>query len=206
MDPLKTCGVVANAFKKIEIEFVNIRDFATGKYKSVDDYPYGGGPGMIMRADVLENALLQGVRSDNRLIVNLGPKGKIWCDQELSKLFDLLKVKDLIFICGRYEGIDQRFIDKYVDYEISLGDFILSGGEVALLPILDSLFRFIPGVLGNSESLMEESTANLLEAPKYTRPKIWQNLEVPSVLLSGNHKKIIEFNEKEALKLTENKK
>ena len=171
---------------------INIREFSQNKYSSVDDSPFGGGPGLVMRPDILGKALNH-VKSKisvnkNHRILCLSPKGKRF-HQKMAK--ELLNSDVITIICGRYEGIDERFISTGNIEEVSLGDFITSGGEQVALVIIDTVVRLIPGVLGKKESLEQESfEENLLEYPQYTRPEIWDGKKVPSVLLSGNHKEI----------------
>jgi len=174
--------------KKIwSLQVVNIRDYALDKHKTVDDTPFGGGSGMVMRADVLSNSLDKNILNKNEPIIYLSPKGKKF-DQAYAK--KLLK-KNINIICGHFEGIDERILDARNIEEISIGDFILSGGEIGALVVIDTVVRLIPGVLGNFNSLSEESFENdLLEYPQYTKPQKWEEKEVPDVLLSGDHKKI----------------
>ena len=174
--------------KKIwSLKVVNIRDYALDKHKTVDDTPFGGGSGMVMRADVLSNSLDKNISNKNESIIYLSPKGKKF-DQACAK--KLLK-KNINIICGHFEGIDERILEARNIEEISIGDFILSGGEIGALVIIDSVVRLLPGVLGNFNSLSEESFENdLLEYPQYTKPQIWQKNKVPEVLLSGDHAKI----------------
>ena len=174
--------------KKIwNIETVNIRDYATDKHKTVDDTPYGGGFGMLIKPDVLAAALDEKLKSDEK-IYYLSPKGKLF-DQKLAK--ELSKEKTINLICGHFEGVDQRVIDSRNIVELSIGDFILSGGETGAFVVLDVLVRLLPRVLGNIDSLSEESFENgLLEYPQYTKPQKWEKKEVPNVLLMGDHKKI----------------
>lgn len=208
-------GVVSQALSEesnnFQFHIVNIRDYALDKYKSVDDTPFGGGPGMVMKADVLYEALDKGVRVpagvdfDDLHVVYTSPRGSVWnrdrChDFSKSQLSDS---KELVFICGRYEGIDERFLEKYVDEFISIGDFVLTGGEIAVMTILDSSLRLVPGVLGNSESFQQDSFENgLIEYPQYTRPRDFQGLEIPEVLLSGHHKNILEYQQAKQEELT----
>lgn len=184
--------------KNWELEIINIRDFATDKHKTVDDTPYGGGAGMVLRADVLARAI-DSVKV-NSVKYLMSPRGRIF-NQELAKEFALLE--HITIICGRFEGIDQRLIDNRYLQELSIGDFILSGGEVAALTILDSVIRLLPGTMGNANSSNFESFENnLLEYPQYTRPRIFENLEVPEILLNGNHKHINEWRYEQSLNLT----
>ena len=174
--------------KKIwDMEIINIRDFAKDKHKIVDDTPYGGGSGMIIKPDIIASSLDSKVKKGEKIIY-LSPKGKIF-NQSTAR--ELSKQKCINIMCGHFEGIDQRVIESRNIEEISLGDFILSGGENASLVFLDSILRLIPGVLGNVLSTNEESFENgLLEYPQYTKPQIWEEKSVPEVLLSGDHAKI----------------
>ena len=170
------------------LKVVNIRDYSSSdKYKAVDDTPFGGGSGMLIKPDVLANSLDQNVKT-NEKIYYLTPKGKLF-SQKLAK--KLSKEKTINLICGHFEGVDQRVIDTRNIEELSIGDYVLSGGETAALIVLDSILRLIPGVLGNDQSISEESFENgLLEYPQYTKPQIWEKKSVPEVLLSGDHAKI----------------
>ena len=165
----------------------NIRDYAKDKHKTVDDTPYGGGEGMVLKPDVVAKALDQNLKK-NEKIIYLTPKGKTF-DQNKAKKF--LNEKKINILCGHFEGIDQRVIESRGIEEISIGDYILSGGETAAYVILDSILRLVPGVLGNENSYKDESFENgLLEYPQYTKPQIWEKTPVPEVLLSGDHSKI----------------
>ena len=169
------------------LNVINIRDVATDKHKTVDDTPYGGGTGMLLRADVLANALDQNNKKGERVFY-LSPKGKKF-DQKLA--LDLSKEKSISLICGHFEGVDERVLTTRNIEEISVGDYILSGGETAALVVLDSILRLLPGVLGNDKSPHDETFENgLLEYPQYTKPQIWEEKSVPEVLLSGDHSKI----------------
>ena len=173
--------------KKWKLETINIRDYATDKHKTVDDTPYGGGSGMLIKPDVLANSLDENINHDEKIIY-LTPKGKLF-NQEKAKL--LSTEKSINLICGHFEGVDQRIIESRNIEEISIGDFVLSGGETAALILLDAILRLIPGIIGNKESVNEESFENgLLEYPQYTKPQIWEKKSVPNVLLSGDHAKI----------------
>ena len=170
-----------------ELETVNIRNYATDKHKTVDDTTYGGGSGMLIKPDVLANSLDKNLNSKERIIY-LSPKGKLF-NQKLAK--ELSKERSVNLICGHFEGVDQRVIESRNIEEVSIGDFILSGGESAAFVMLDSIIRLLPGVLGNETSAEEESFENgLLEYPQYTKPQIWEEKTVPDVLLSGDHTKI----------------
>ena len=170
-----------------KLETVNIRDYSEDKHKTVDDTPYGGGDGMIIKADVLARSLDQNVNPDEKIIY-LSPKGRLF-DHNYAK--KLSKEKSVNLICGHFEGIDQRIIDTRNIEEVSIGDFILSGGEVAAFVVIDAILRYIPGILGNVNSSKDESFENgLLEYPQYTKPQIFEQKGVPDVLLSGDHAKI----------------
>ena len=174
--------------KKIwNIETINIRDYTTDKHKTVDDTPYGGGSGMLIKPDILAKALDKNLKADDK-IYYLSPKGKLF-DQKLAK--ELSKEKKINLICGHFEGVDQRVIDSRNIIELSIGDFILSGGESAVIVVMDAILRLIPGVIGNNSSINEETFENgLLEYPQYTKPQVWEKKSVPDVLLSGDHDKI----------------
>ena len=170
-----------------KLEAVNIRDYTTDKHKTVDDTTYGGGSGMLIKPDVLANSLDKNLNS-NEKIIYLSPRGKLF-NQKLAK--ELSKEKTVNLICGHFEGIDQRVIEARNIEEVSIGDFVLSGGESAAFVMLDAIIRLLPGVLGNETSAEEESFENgLLEYPQYTKPQIWEEKTVPDVLLSGDHAKI----------------
>ncbi len=170
--------------KKNKINLLDIRKFATDKYKSVDDRPYGGGAGMIMRVDIIAKTI-KSIKKGR--VILLDPQGKTYNQQKAQQL---IKLEHLILICGHYEGVDER-VRQLVDEEISIGDYVLTGGELAALVLTDSVVRLIPGVLNKIESPLQETfTNNLLEYPQYTRPEIFGKLAVPKILLSGNHAKI----------------
>tara|TARA_Y100000590_G_scaffold127871_1_gene146174 strand:- start:3948 stop:4637 length:690 start_codon:yes stop_codon:yes gene_type:complete len=169
------------------LEIVNIRDYALDKHKTVDDTPFGGGSGMLMRPDVLADSLDKSISDKNEAIVYLSPKGKKFDQDYAKKIIN----KNINIICGHFEGIDERILETRNIEEISVGDFILSGGEIGAYVLIDTVVRLIPGVLGNSNSLKEESfERDLLEYPQYTKPQKWENREIPDVLLSGDHAKI----------------
>ncbi|MGY9054875.1 MAG: tRNA (guanosine(37)-N1)-methyltransferase TrmD [Alphaproteobacteria bacterium] len=186
-----------------ELDVANIRSFATDKHATVDDTPFGGGAGMVMRADVLDKALE--AKADPRgPVIYLSPRGKP-LDQDRVK--DLVAEPAITLLCGRYEGIDQRLIEERGMVEISIGDFVLSGGEPAALTLLDACVRLLPGVMGQPESLAEESfESGLLEYPHYTRPADWNGHAVPEVLLSGNHRAIAAWRRAEAEKTTQQRR
>jgi tRNA (guanine37-N1)-methyltransferase len=174
--------------KKIwDLQKVNLRDYAEDKHKTVDDTPYGGGSGMLIKPDVIGSALDKNIKKGEKIIF-LTPRGKVF-NHECAKKLSQEKIINII--CGHFEGIDQRVIDSRNIEEISIGDFILSGGETASYVFLDAILRLIPGVIGNENSITEESFGNdLLEYPQYTKPQIWEEKSVPDVLLSGDHAKI----------------
>ena len=183
-------------------EATDIREFASDRHKTVDDTPCGGGPGMVMRADVIDSALSSISEIGDRPVVYLTPRGKTF-DQQMAK--DFANGPGIVFVCGRYEGIDERFLDMHEPYQVSLGDFVLSGGEPAAIAIIDSCIRLIPGILGDVDSLSEESfERGLLEYPHYTRPQVWRGRSVPEVLLSGHHKKISAWRREQSERLTRN--
>ena len=185
------------------LKIVNIKDYSSDKHKTVDDTPFGGGSGMLIKPDVLANSLDQNVKP-NEKIYYLTPKGKLF-SQKLAK--KLSKEKTINLICGHFEGVDQRVIDTRNIEELSIGDYVLSGGETAALVVLDSILRLIPGVLGNDQSISEESFENgLLEYPQYTKPQIWEKKSVPDVLLSGDHAKIKDWRLSESEAITRDRR
>jgi len=172
--------------KLVKVKLLNIRDFSEDKHRSVDDAPYGGGPGMVMTPQPIRDAI-QAINEASHIIF-LSPKGQ---PLDQKKVIDLSKKDNITLICGHYEGIDQRIIDTYVDEEISIGDYVLTGGELGAMVVIDSVTRLLPGVLGDEDSYKEDSHYNgLLDHPHYTRPQVFDGLEVPPVLLSGHHEKI----------------
>ena len=173
--------------KAWSLEVVNIRDYSTDKHKTVDDTIFGGGSGMLMKADILANSLDKNIPDKNEPIIYLSPKGKIFDQKYAKNKLD----KNLNIICGHFEGVDQRLLETRNIEEVSIGDFILSGGETAAFVVIDTIVRLIPGVLGNTNSLNEETfEQDLLEYPQYTKPQEWEKKHVPDVLLSGDHAKI----------------
>ncbi|HHW97678.1 MAG: tRNA (guanosine(37)-N1)-methyltransferase TrmD [Myxococcota bacterium] len=186
----------------LDIKVLDIRDFATDKHKTVDDEPYGGGAGMVMKVDVVVAAIREAKKaSQGAKVVLMSASGRPF-NQAVAKRY-ASHLGGIILVCGHYEGIDERVAAHYVDEEVSVGDFVLSGGEIPALAILDATARLLPGVLGNAESLDVESHENgLLESPQYTRPQVFEGHEVPAVLLSGNHKEIELFRTKEAIEKT----
>lgn len=172
---------------KVDISYTNIRDYSKNKHKKVDDYPYGGGPGMVMSVDVIDRSI-KSVRDEDSFLIFMSPQGKK-LDQELVN--QLVEKEHLILLCGHYEGIDNRVIENYVDMEVSIGDYVLTGGEIPAMALMDSVIRLLPEVLSSEESFEDESHYNgLLEYPQYTRPREYDGHEVPEILLSGNHGKI----------------
>lgn len=183
----------------IEINSVDIRDFTENKHKKVDDYTYGGGPGMLMTPQPLADSI-KSVKTENSHVIYLSPRGRVF-SQEISK--ELSNYEHLILLCGHYEGIDQRIIDKYVDEELSIGDYVLTGGELGAMVVIDTTIRHLPGILGNQLSKdIESFDNNLLEYDQYTRPEVFEGMRVPEVLLSGNHKNIEEFRKESRIKNT----
>ena len=198
--PLQS-SIIGRAQEKgiVNINLINLRDFGLGRYRQVDDTPYGGGAGMVLRADVMK-AAVDSVRTPHSRVLLMDPIGVPF---KQSKAQAFTTEQHLIFICGHYEGVDARVRDTLVDEIISIGDFVLTGGELPTMVIVDAIVRLIPEVLGNQESLAEESFNNgLHEAPVYTRPAEFMGREVPAVLLSGHHKKIEEFRAAEAVRMT----
>jgi tRNA (guanine37-N1)-methyltransferase len=186
---------------------INIRDYAKDERKTVDDTPYGGGAGMLLKADVIGEAIEKNLENSVTKIIYLSPCGKVF-NQKMAQ--ELAKEKEIMILCGRYEGVDQRVIDKFQIEEISIGDYVLSGGEIAAFPFIDAILRNVEGVLGADESLSEESFGskensefeNLLEYPHFTRPQEWRGLKVPEVLISGHHQKINEWRKEQAIEIT----
>ena len=188
--------------EKIKLKLVNIRDFSKDKHKKVDDTPYGGGAGMVMKPDVVYDAY-KSVYEENAKVIYLSPQGKTL---NQKKVEELSKEKHLILLCGHYEGIDQRVIDKIVDEEISIGDYVLTGGELPAMVLIDTVSRYVNGVL-NQESIKEESFSQmLLEYPQYTRPEVFEGEKIPEVLLSGHHENIEKWRKEQAIKTTKQKR
>ncbi|WP_053956978.1 tRNA (guanosine(37)-N1)-methyltransferase TrmD [Inediibacterium massiliense] len=196
-----TESIIGRAREKniVDINTINIRDFSIDKHKKVDDYPYGGGAGMVMTPQPIYSAM-ESIGAKGKKVIYMSPKGTTF-NQKIA--MDLSKEESLIFLCGHYEGIDQRVIDTWVTDEISIGDYVLTGGELPTMVVIDTICRLLPGVLGQEESYMEESFYDgLLEYPQYTRPSDFLDLKVPDILLSGNHKKIAQWRKMESLKTT----
>ncbi len=197
----KNTGMIAKALERdiVEINVIDFREYTTNKHKKVDDYPFGGGEGMLLMAQPIISALKENELVDSHVIFP-SPKGPVLNQHKLEQLKEL---KEITLIAGRYEGVDQRVIDNYVDEEISLGDFIITGGELAIQTILDGVIRLLPGVLNNNVSFEQDSFSDgLLEHPQYTRPASYEGMDVPEVLLNGNHKLIEQFKREEKLKAT----
>ena len=202
-------SIIGRACEKglLSINAVNIRDFTTDKHKKVDDYPYGGGAGMLMQAQpvydayraVMKDIQARGKEKEPRVIY-LTPQGTVF-KQKMAK--ELAKEEDIIFLCGHYEGIDERVLEEIVTDYISIGDYVLTGGELPAMVLMDSISRMVPGVLGNQESGDSESHSNyLLEYPQYSRPEEWMGKKVPQVLLSGDHAKVDEWRLEQSLQRT----
>ncbi|WP_313756584.1 tRNA (guanosine(37)-N1)-methyltransferase TrmD [Tissierella sp.] len=203
--PLLSWSIIGRACEenKVSINSINIRDFSKNKHKKVDDYPFGGGTGMVMKPEPIFHAI-DSVRDKNSRVIYLSPQGKKF-SQELAN--ELSKEEHLVLLCGHYEGIDNRIIEHYIDEEISIGDFVLTGGEIPAMIIIDAIVRLLPGVLRSDESFTDESHYNgLLEYPQYTRPREFNGYSVPDILLSGNHGKIETWRKEEALKATLSKR
>jgi len=202
-EPLNS-SIIGRAKEKnlIEINLINIRDFSKDKHKKVDDTPYGGGAGMVMMPDVVYDAY-KSVEDKNAKVIYMSPQGKKLTQKKVE---ELAKEEHLIILCGHYEGIDQRVIDKIVDEEISIGDYVLTGGELPAMVLIDSVSRYNSGVIAE-ESREEESFANgLLEYPQYTRPEVFEGVKVPEILLSGHHANIEKWRKEKALEITKLKR
>ncbi len=197
-------SIIGRAVEKklIEINLIDIRDFSKDKHKKVDDTPYGGGAGMVMMPNVVYDAY-KSVETENSKVIYMSPKGQTL---NQKKVKELSHENHLIILCGHYEGIDQRVIDKIVDEEISIGDYVLTGGELPAMVLIDSVSRYIEGVL-KADSIKEESFSDgLLEYPQYTRPEVFEGVRVPEVLLSGNHQNIEKWRKENAIKVTSEKR
>lgn len=199
------CGIVRRARESqiFEVRVVNLRDFASDKHRTVDDRPYGGGEGMVFMPGPLFDAVAYCKGSEGGAgtqVILLSPQGRVW-SQEMA--LEFTTIAHAILICGRYEGVDQRVVDSLVDREISIGDFILTGGEIPAMVILDSVVRLLPGALGNQASALNESfSTGFLDCPQYTRPAEFRGLSVPEVLLSGDHARIDRWRKEQALQKT----
>ena len=197
-------SIIGKAKEKelITINLINIRDFSKDKHKKVDDTPYGGGAGMVIRPDVVYDAY-SSVKDTNAKVIYLSPQGKVLNHEKVK---ELSKQEHLILICGHYEGIDQRVLDEIVDEEISIGDYVLTGGELPAMVLIDSVSRYIDGVL-NEDSTKEESfSGKLLEYPQYTRPEEFRGKKVPEVLISGHHENIKRWREEKSREVTRKKR
>jgi len=203
--PLKE-SIISRAIKtqKLEINIINIRDFSKDKHKKCDDYTFGGGPGMLMMVQPIYEAMtsIEGYKQAHKIY--LSPKGKTFSQ---SRAKELSKIDHIILLCGHYEGVDQRAIDLLINEEISIGDYVLTGGELPAMVVVDAVSRLVPTVLGGEESAEIESFENgLLEYPQYTKPREFMGLEVPEVLISGDHKKVDEWRKNEAEKITKQRR
>ena len=200
-------SIIGRAREKgiLDINVINIRDFAKNKHKQADDYPYGGGPGMVMSPQPLFDAfyhVLEG--SPSAKVIYFSPQGKT-LRQDMAE--EYANISHLVLLCGHYEGVDQRVIDRFVDEELSIGDYVLTGGELPSMVFIDCISRLIPGVLGSSLSAEDESfSKGFLEYPHYTRPQVYEGLSVPEVLLSGHHMEIDKWRKRESLRSTLNKR
>ncbi len=187
---------------KIEINLINIRDFSKNKHKKVDDTPYGGGAGMVIRPDVVFDAY-NSIESKKAKVIYLSPQGKTLTQKKVK---ELSLENEITLLCGHYEGIDERVLEKIVDEEISIGDYVLTGGELPAMVLIDAVSRYVDGVLSKGSVLEETFSNDLLEYPQYTRPEIFMNMKVPEVLLSGHHKNIEEWRVKKSLERTKLKR
>ncbi|MBU4314511.1 MAG: tRNA (guanosine(37)-N1)-methyltransferase TrmD [Actinobacteria bacterium] len=207
-DDIIEFGVLKEAFKKniCQLNIYNLRDFSNYKHGRVDDRPYGGGPGMVLMPEPIDNAITF-IKKKNKIkkkekqkTILLSPRGEKLNQNKLKYLSNL---ENIILICGRYEGVDQRVIDSLIDSEISIGDYVLTGGEIPAMVIIDGAIRLLPGVVGKEESLKSESFEdNLLDYSQYTRPPVFKGMDVPKILLSGNHKDIQKWRKEKSLEIT----
>ena len=197
-------SIIGRAKEKglIEINLINIRDFSKNKHKKVDDTPYGGGAGMVLMPDVVYDAY-SSVKDENAKVIYLSPQGKVL---NQNKVKELSKENHLILLCGHYEGIDQRVLDEIVDEEISIGDYVLTGGELPAMVLIDSVSRYVEGVLSEDSTKEESFSNNLLEYPQYTRPEEFRGRKVPEVLISGHHENIKKWREQKSLEVTKQKR
>lgn len=197
-------SIIGKAKEKglINVNLINIRDFSKDKHKKVDDTPYGGGAGMVMQPDVVYDAY-KSVKDEKAKVIYMSPQGK---KLDQKKVEELSKQEHLILLCGHYEGIDQRVLDKIVDEEISIGDYVLTGGELPAMALIDSVSRYVEGVLKDDSTKEESFSQGLLEYPQYTRPEVFEGQQVPEVLLSGHHENIDKWRRKQSLKITLNKR
>lgn len=197
-------SIIGKAVEKeiIEINLINIRDFSKNKHKKVDDTPYGGGAGMVIRPDVVYDAY-KSIEHKNAKVIYMTPQGKKLNQQKVE---ELSKEENLIILCGHYEGIDQRVIDEIVDEEISIGDYVLTGGEIPAMVLIDSVSRYIEGVISKESTSEESFSDGLLEYPQYTRPEIFNEKRVPEVLISGHHENIENWRKEKSLEITKKKR
>lgn len=202
-EPLK-CSILGRAQQNnlIEINLTNIRDFSTDKHKKVDDTPFGGGAGMVMTCQPLFDAI-NSVKTENAKIIYMSPKGKT-LNQKM--VVSLSKVEYLVIVCGHYEGIDERVIQHFDMQEISIGDYVLTGGELPAMVLVDSVSRYIDGVLSVGSTSEESFSSGLLEYPQYTKPRVYAGLEVPEVLIGGNHQEIAKWKLEQSLKITKERR
>ncbi len=206
-----SCSIIGRAMESgcISVDLINIRDYSLNKHRNTDDYPYGGGAGMLMMAQPIASAIKAvkasiGENGESTPVIYMSPKGAVF-RQEIARSISALD--HVILLCGHYEGIDQRIIDKYVDMELSIGDYVLTGGEVAAMVVIDSVSRLIPGTLGSFESVLDESFSdNNLEYPQYTRPRIFEGMAVPEVLLNGNHAEILKWRTQQSRSITQQRR
>lgn len=198
IEVFKNTSIISRAVAddKVDISITNIRDFSKNKHNSVDDMPYGGGAGMVMTPQPLDDSITH-VKSKESHVVFLSPKGTPLTQKKVNELSEK---KDLVLVCGHYEGIDQRIIDQHIDEQISIGDYVLTGGELPAMVVMDAVIRVLPGVIGSEDSFKNDSHYNgLLDYPHYTRPSEYKRKKVPNVLLSGHHKKINEWREEQMI-------
>jgi len=202
-EPLKH-SIIGRAIEKnlIDINLINIRDFSKDKHKKVDDTPYGGGAGMVMQPEVVYDAY-KSIKDDKAKVIYMSPQGK---KLNQSKVEELSKKEHLILLCGHYEGIDQRVIDEIVDEEVSIGDYVLTGGELPAIVLIDSISRYVQGVIKEDSKKEESFAQGLLEYPQYTRPEVFKNRQVPDILLSGHHGNIDKWRRKQSLRVTFSKR
>ena len=202
--PLQT-SIIGKAVEKglVEINLINIRDFAKNKHKTVDDTPFGGGDGMLMMCQPIYDAVMS-VKKENSLVIYMSPKGRTL---KQSYVKEYAQMEHIILLCGHYEGIDERLFDLCIDEELSIGDYVLTGGELPAMVFVDCVCRYIPKVLHNGNSTSEESfSSNTLEYPQYTKPQEFMGLKVPEVLLSGHHAKISQWRKEKSLEITKKRR
>lgn len=196
------CSVIGRAAESgiVKLNAVNIRDYSSDKHFKCDDYPYGGGAGMVMTPQPIFDAVSAVDPGHKCKRIYMSPKGKTLT---VAKARELAACSDLLLLCGHYEGVDQRVLDLCIDEELSIGDYVLTGGELAAMVVIDSLLRFVPGVLGSEQSAEDESFSyNLLEYPQYTRPRVFMGLEVPEILISGHHENVDKWRKEQAERIT----